>query len=45
MDISLEKGAIILNGISSGSKTYGNERIEILEKNYKKGFIRKKILL
>ena len=33
MEISLEKGSITLNGILSGSKTYGNERIQILKKN------------
>ena len=35
MEISLEKGAIILNGILSGSKTYGKEKIQILEKKGK----------
>ena len=42
MEISLEKGAINLNGILSGSKTYGKERIEILQKDKKNNFIRKK---
>ena len=32
MEISLEKGTINLNGILSGSKTYGKETIEVLEK-------------
>ena len=32
MEISLERGTINLNGILSGSKTYGKETIEILEK-------------
>ena len=32
MEISLEKGSLILDGILSGSKTYGKERIQILEK-------------
>ena len=32
LEISLERGAIILNGILSGSKTYGKEKIQILEK-------------
>ena len=35
LEISLEKGAIILNGILSGSKTYGKEKIQILEKSGK----------
>ena len=38
MEISLEKGSITLNGILSGSKTYGNERIQILKKNTNNGF-------
>ena len=47
MEISLEKGSLILDGILSGSKTYGKERIEILEKidnhliNRKKFFFKK----
>ena len=36
LEISLERGAIMLNGILSGSKTYGKERIQILEKSGKK---------
>lgn len=36
LEISLERGAITLNGILSGSKTYGKERIQILEKSGKK---------
>ena len=32
MEISFEKGSLILDGILSGSKTYGKERIQILEK-------------
>ena len=32
MEVSLEKGSLILDGILSGSKTYGKERIQILEK-------------
>ena len=35
LEISLEKGAIILNGILSGSKTYGKEKIQILKKSRK----------
>jgi len=42
MEISLEKGAINLNGILSGSKTYGKERIEILQKDKKNKLVRKK---
>ena len=33
MEISLEKGTINLNGILSGSKSYGMEKIEILSKS------------
>jgi predicted dehydrogenase len=42
MEISLEKGSIILDGILSGSKTYGQERIQILEKKNNNLFDRKK---
>ena len=42
MEISLEKGALILDGILSGSKTYGKERLEILEKTKKDLIYRKK---
>tara|TARA_B100000795_G_scaffold252215_1_gene221604 strand:+ start:501 stop:1496 length:996 start_codon:yes stop_codon:yes gene_type:complete len=42
MEISLEKGSIILDGILSGSKTYGQERIQILEKNNNNFIDRKK---
>lgn len=42
MEISLEYGAIKLNGILSGSKTYGKERLEILEKNKKNKYLKKK---
>ena len=35
LEISLERGAIILNGILSGSKTYGKEKIQILKKSRK----------
>ncbi len=41
MEISLEKGSLLLNGILSGSKTYGRESIQILKKN-KKNQIKKK---
>ncbi len=42
MEISLERGSINLNGILSGSKTYGKERIEILEKYKKNKYIKKR---
>ncbi len=42
MEISLEKGSLILDGILSGSKTYGKERLEILEKSKKDLIYRKK---
>ena len=42
MEISLEHGSINLNGILSGSKTYGKERIEVLEKYKKNKYIKKK---
>jgi len=42
MEISLEHGAINLNGILSGSKTYGKERLEILKKNNQNQYIKKK---
>ena len=41
MEISLEKGSLLLNGILSGSKTYGRESIQILKKD-KKNQIKKK---
>ena len=45
MEISLEKGSIILDGILSGSKTYGKERIQILEKIDNNLIDRRKIFL
>ena len=42
VEIIMEKGQINLNGILSGSKSYGDEKIEIIpkfsNKNYKKKF-------
>ena len=42
MEISLDKGSMILDGILSGSKTYGQERIQILEKDSNNLIDRKK---
>ena len=43
VEIIMEKGQINLNGILSGSKSYGDEKIEIIpkfsNKNYKKNFV------
>ena len=38
LEISLEKGSIICNGILSGSKTYGRESISIMMNQSKKKF-------
>ena len=32
LEISLQRGSLLLNGILSGSKTYGNETLQIIEK-------------
>ena len=42
MEISLTRGSLILDGILSGSKTYGKERIEVLKKNKDDLIARKK---
>ncbi len=36
LDINLEKGSIILGGILSGSKSYGEEKLTIIKSNLKK---------
>ena len=43
VEIIMEKGQINLNGILSGSKSYGDEKIEIIpklvKKSHKKNFV------
>ena len=45
LEISLEKGSIICNGILSGSKTYGRESITIMMNSKKEKVIKLNILL
>jgi len=43
LEINLEKGSVVLSGLITSSKSYGNEKLIILKKNKKNGFKEKTI--